>query len=654
MGDLERAIGRNTLLIPALSVALGIFFGLKLNLQWIWGIALLFIATFLYLLLLKFSKDPLSTFKIRNYHYIWLAIAFCGLGILSLTFRAPKHINIPASDSNYFINGIVESVQEKTYGDAMLVEVKRIKGVSDADGMILKVNLNGGGGKIKVGDLVTVTGSLERIEDNPNSFYGGYKALMNNRGIYYVCNITEADIRITGHRNTLAYYSSSIRNRLEEFIENTSLRKSSQNFIITLLLGDRLYLDPQLRTKFSEAGVSHVLALSGMHIGIIGGIFLFLLFPFNFYGKYKLRLILTALLLWIYAFISGMAPSTIRACIMISFVTIAIISERKRYALNALSGSALIILLYSPQTLFDVGFQLSVVCVGALILFTDSINRFPRGGNRYIYKFAEVVVATIVATFASWILTCYYFHSFPLSFLPANLIMLPILPIYLAIAILYLVLSALGVPVGLLKILLDKGYDGIDSVINIIGNNSAIEIWVGYDSVIFWLIGLTLLALYLNLHKWKPMLIGGVSLLTLAIICIALKNDVVKPGSFIITDNYNTFSVNVKTSNSEQSFYMPRYSNTEIRIGNHKILALDSSMPVDEEISYCNYLIIGGSFKGDINKAAEAAAPTAVIIHPSVRRKRESEYIDTLKQNGFKVHSLRLDNPFRILADAIN
>lgn len=650
MGDLERALGRNTLLIPAISIALGIYLDLKFNLQWFYAVGLLLLAAFIYISLLKFSKDPISAFKLRNYHYIWLAISFCGLGMLTSVFRSPKYIDLPVSYTNYTINGIVEDVQEKTYGDAMIVEVKRIKGVADADGMILKVNLNGDGGKIKIGDLVTITGPLKRIEDNPNSFYGGYKSLMNNKGIYYVCNIKSGDIKITRHINTLTYYSTSVRDRLEEFIEISALNKSTQNFIITLLLGDRSYLDPQLRTHFSEAGVSHVLALSGMHIGIIGGIFLFLLFPINFYGKYKLRLILTALLLWLYAFISGMAPSTIRACIMISFVTIAIISERKRYAFNALAGSILIILLYSPQTLYDVGFQLSVACVAALILFTDSLNRFPRGGNRYIYKFAEVVVATIVATFASWILTCYYFHSFPLSFLPANLIMLPILPIYLAFAILYLVLSAIGIPTGLLKFMLDKGYDGIDCVINFIGNNSAIEIWVGYDAVIFWLIGLMLLALYLNLYKWKPMLIGGISLLTLAVMCILLRDNTVKPGSFIVTDSYNSFTINVKTSNNEQSFDLPRYSNSEITIGNHKILALDSKMPSVAKISACDYLIIGGSFKGDIKKAAEAVTPTAVIIHPSVRRKRESEYIETLHQSGFKVHSLRHDKPLRVLA----
>lgn len=654
MGDLERAIGRNTLLIPAISVSLGIWLEMRFNLQWLSGVALLILAISAYQLLLKVSKDPVSTFRYRNYHYLWLGIAFCGIGILSSTFRTPKYIDIAASDSNYVVRGIVKNVQEKTHGDAMLVEVTKIRGISDAKGIVLKVNITGDGGKIGIGDFVDIKGAIKSIEDNPNSFYGGYKAMMNNKGIYYVCNISASDIRIIGHRNTLAYYSDSIRNRIEEFVENTSLSKPTQNFLITLLLGDRLYLDPQLRTTFSEAGVSHVLALSGMHVGIIGGIFLFLLFPINFYGKYKVRLILTALLLWLYAFISGLAPSTIRACIMISFVTIAIISERKRYAINALSGSVLIILLFSPQTLLDAGFQLSVVCVGALILFTDSLNRFPRGGNRYIYKFAEVMVGTIVATSASWILTCYYFHSFPLSFLPANLIMLPILPIYLAVAILYLVLSAIGIPMRLLKILLDKGYDAINEVINVIGNNSAIEIWVGYDAVIFWLVGLTLLALYLNLHKWKPMLIGGVSLLTLAIICIVLKNDAVKPGSFIVTDNYNSFTVNIKISNSEESVDMPRYSNTEIKIGDHKVLALDSKMPLASEISPCNYLIIGGSFKGDIRKAAEACAPTAVIIHPSVRRKRESEYIETLKQNGFTVHSLRLDKPLHVLADAVN
>lgn len=651
MGDLDRAISRNTLLLPALSVALGILFCLKLHLQWIFGIALLFVAAALYFLLLKLSKDSIAAFKLRNFHYSWLCIAFFGLGILSATFRTPAYINIPFSDKDYFIHGIIESVQEKTYGDMMIVEVKSIMGIQEqhADGMKLKVNVTGGGGMFKVGDIVFINGSLKRIEDNPNSFYAGYKSLMNNRGIYYVSNIIDQDVTVIGHYNNLAFYSAAIRDRIEEFIENTSLNKPVQNFLITLLLGDRSYLDPQLQTKFSEAGVSHVLALSGMHVGIIGGVFLFLLFPFNFYGRYKLRLVLTALLLWFYAFISGMTPSTIRACIMISFVTIAIISERKRYALNALSGSVLIILLYSPQTLLDVGFQLSVVCVGSLILFTESINLFPRGGNRYVYKFAEIVVATSVATFASWLLTCYYFHSFPLSFLPSNLIMLPILPIYLILALLYFALSAIGLPTGFMTLILDKGYYFIDNVINFIGKDSSLEIWVGTDTLILWFSGLALLALYLNLYKWKPMIIAGCTLLGCTIVVIILNRTAVEPGSMIITNNYNAFTVNVKTNNSEQAVNVNRYANNAVNIDRHKLMVLDSRMPDISKLRKCDYLIIGGSYKGDIIKAAEAVTPAAVVIHPSVRRKREREYIDSLKNHGFKVHSLRLNAPMRIL-----
>ena len=121
MGDLERALSRNTLLTPALAVSLGVASGLKLNLSWIYGFGLLLLAAFLYIILLKRSTNAIKTYRLRNYHQIWFFIAFCGLGIMSSFFRAPGYHELPVDGTECIVTGKVSEIKEQTSGDVLKI-----------------------------------------------------------------------------------------------------------------------------------------------------------------------------------------------------------------------------------------------------------------------------------------------------------------------------------------------------------------------------------------------------------------------------------------------------------------------------------------------------------------------------------------------------
>ncbi|MDE6339710.1 MAG: ComEC family competence protein [Muribaculaceae bacterium] len=655
MGNLEQALTRNTLLLPASAVCVGVASGTKLQLSWIYGFALLIIAVAIYITVLQLSTNALKTYRLRYFHYVWLCIAFCGLGIIATYFRTPKFYQLSIPDTDYIIEGKVKDVKEQTNGDMLLLDVLQIydsKGLPcQRNNILIKLNIQGSGGRFIPGDIIRFQSKLGLIENNPNSFYGGYKEMMNSKGIYYSAQIPGANISLIGHKNSIKSYSHKIRNRIEETIEKAPLDKHTQNFLITLLLGDRSYLDPQLKATFTDAGVSHVLALSGMHIAIIGGIFLMLLFPFNFYGKYKLRYVIATTLLWLYTFLSGMAPSTIRACIMITFMTVAILAERKNYAINALSGSVLFILLFAPVTLFDAGFQLSVVCVASLILFTGFINNFFRRIHPRLYKLMETLAATFVATFASWVITCYYFHSFPISFLPANIILLPILPIYLVIAIFYIALASIGIILTPIRYILDGALSYLQKLLTLLGDGNTIELTVDYETVILWMCGLIALAIFLNLYRWKPLLFTGVSCMLFSLILTYRGKESIPTGSFIVCNTYHSVNVTVKQKVKEKSIRINRYKNTQIRIKDKTIVCLDSNTYDCKPNMVCDYLIIAGGFKGDIEDIVSLLNPKQILIHSSVRRKRENHYKQQLESSGYQVHSLRHDNSFVYLSD---
>ncbi len=652
MENLERTLNANSLAVPAIFLALGIFISSYVGNGVVWGFVLILIAIVIYLCVINLSKDPLRAYKIRGLHYLWLAVAFLGTGILFSSMDKPDFVNEDNLTAKS-VSGIVTDISEKASGDVITLDVDKIRwssgNIDNFSNLKLIVKCVGSDTSCSVGDNIEFPATLQIIEDNPNSFASGYRRIMNSKGIYYDCNVYDGNIKILGHHFSLMSLSRQIRNILEMHIENTRLSKSTQHFLITVLLGDRTYLDSSTREIFADAGVAHVLALSGMHMAIIGGIFLCFLFPFNFAGKYKVRYLLTATMLWLYACITGMAPSTVRACVMVTFATMAIILERKRYVFNSLFAAVLIILLFSPSTLYDIGFQLSFVCVASLAAFAPHFNPFSHKDSPQLYRIASLFSATIVATAGSWIITAYYFESFPLSFIPANIILLPVLPVCVCLALIYLLLIRCGIESQIFGHILDSTFNIMRDVMEWIGAGNSISVNIGINAVIAWITGLILIGLFLNVNRWKPLMYSGISLILLSLTIILLQADNIRDGSFIITNNYHKVAINIKDGNQEHLIFMKKGEISQIRIENSTIIAIDRNIPEITASCNCDYLIIAGGFKGDITEACRVFKPMTIVIHPSVRRKRERNFLIIARKNGTLCHSIRLDKPLKVL-----
>lgn len=584
-------------------------------------------------------------------HYIWLSLAFTGVGIVFTNLFTPENPSLTHLGQEVEITGEITSITDSGAGDILGVKVNRYK-TDDGETLyfhnfpIQALVLNSGI-PLKVGDIVNAKALINEITENPNSFNNGYKSVMESKGVRYAARINSSDLNVIGHNNSLGSISANIRTEIEILIENSHISKNTQNFLITVLLGDKTYLDKSTRQIFADAGVSHVLALSGMHIGIIGSILLFILFPINFTGKYKLRLIIVAMLLWLYAFITGMAPSTTRACLMASFAALAIVLERKRYIYNSLFCSAFVILLFSPLSLYDIGFQLSFVCVVSLATFSGHINFFKQREYPTLYKASEFLFATTAATFGSWILCAYHFHTFPMSFLPANLLILPILPVYMVIALIYFVISSFGLEIGAIGRLMDSGFSCITSFLNWIGQGNSFGINVRFEMVILWCIGICLIGFYLNIIKWRPFVYSGTIALLSVFIMIPVQSGNVKDGSFILTDTYRDIGVMVKNGASEDRYNLKRGCISYIKIHDTGILSIDANPDGIQGLGGYDYLIIASGYKGKMEALKEIAKNKQVVIHPSIRKKRESQLVAECVSLGLKCHSLRNDLPLR-------
>ena len=144
-----------------------------------------------------------------------------------------------------------------------------------------------------------------------------------------------------------------------------------------LTVGEKEYLDNDIREAYSVAGASHILAVSGMHIGFICALLLFLFkwMPERWRWGQLIRTLLTIVALWCFAFLVGMTPSAVRSVCMFSFLLVGMLLFRKQESLNIYFVTAFLMLLFNPAWLFEIGFQLSFMAVGSILLFQPLFNR---------------------------------------------------------------------------------------------------------------------------------------------------------------------------------------------------------------------------------------------------------------------------------------
>lgn len=204
------------------------------------------------------------------------------------------------------------------------------------------------------------------------------------------------------------------------------LQGDSRSIAEALILGDKSNLRSEIKTAFSDTGAMHILAVSGLHVGIIYLIvqqLLLLIFGKKRWQGLRLTLVLCAL--WFYAVITGLSPSVQRASFMFSMIALGSFIKRPNSILNNVLVSAFVLLLIHPMMLFRVGFQLSYAAVLGIIIFHPYIDRWIPSENRIIRSIWSLTAVSVAAQIGTFPITLYYFNQFPIIFALTNLIAIP-------------------------------------------------------------------------------------------------------------------------------------------------------------------------------------------------------------------------------------
>ena len=538
MNSLKYPLALKILLPLVVGILLSHYFSVEIKFSWLVFLFLFLIAG----IIIRAKNTSISNTVFGSLLFLF----FTAAGIFS------KSNSNSSKDTRYFSNYIIEdsvTYFQLTLKDYPTLSEKWLK----CEASVNALNDREATGKIQVfierdsssenlsyGDQIYASGFISAINApmNPNEF--DYQAYMKLHDIHHQVFIRNNQWKISGNdANPILESIYSIRNYCSNVFENSGMDPENIAVAKALVLGDKALISDELMLSYASTGALHVLAVSGLHVGIIMLILGFMLKPLKRIKKAKFLFLFFALSgIWFYAILTGLTPSVLRAAVMFSFVLIGSELQRDTSIYQSLMISAIILLLIDPNVLFQLGFLLSYFAVIGIVFFHPKIYALFFFKNKLMDKIWQITCVSIAAQLATFPLGIYCFQQFPNYFLIANLIVIPISFFVLIVGIAALILNAVPLIsyalfyiLGWLIYLLNNGVRIVESLPFAVFDSIVIS-W--YDAVFLYLF--LILISFSMLHKSKFAFLLSLLFLT----------------SFFISDTVDHFK---KSNNSQVVFY---------------------------------------------------------------------------------------------------
>ena len=277
------------------------------------------------------------------------------------------------------------------------------------------------------GDEIWLNTAVYTVPKAFNPYQFDYSKYLEKQNVYHQIYTNENQIKIIQTHKTIDFYIEKLRNNLSRSFDIHHFEPKTKAIIDALILGQRLELDKETIADYSNAGVIHILAISGLHISIIYFFIVFLLKPLKRvrFGA-EIQLLIVLGILWLFALLTGLPASVTRAVTLFSFISIGKYFNQPKAIYNALAISAFLILLIKPNAIFDIGFQLSYAAVLSIVLFQPFYKKFYFTENKIAVYFIDTILVSLAAQIGVLPLSLYYFNQLPLLFLLANLVIIPL------------------------------------------------------------------------------------------------------------------------------------------------------------------------------------------------------------------------------------
>ncbi|WP_313581618.1 ComEC/Rec2 family competence protein [Chishuiella sp.] len=274
-------------------------------------------------------------------------------------------------------------------------------------------------------DEIIVYGKINEIQEplNPNQF--NFKQFLTRKNIHYQL-FTNNIISLHKEGNGFRNWASKSKLQVREKLKRDGYSLESRALISSMLLGDRTELTPELNQSYIATGVVHILSISGLHVMMIYMILNFVLQPLlRLKNGRKIRIILSLCCIWLFSFYVELEPPVFRSALMISIYYISELLNRPKNIYHTLSLSAFIILVFQPNYLFDVGFQLSFSAVFFIVWLNPIFDKMWKVKNKWLKDIKGTIDTSLSAQIGTLPIAVYYFNQFSGLFLFGNLILIP-------------------------------------------------------------------------------------------------------------------------------------------------------------------------------------------------------------------------------------
>jgi competence protein ComEC len=433
-----------------------------------------------------------------------------GIGILAISFSEPKnrpdhYINTNFHGNHTFYAKIKEVLKPTAFSNRYMAAVLALDTVEVSGKIQLVFPRDSAQQELRIDDELIMVSHLDPIDPPLNPHQFNYKKYMQGLGVYHQLKSSHGSFVLMEKPSATLYGTAAqLRNRIISKLRETDFGDEELGIVQALLLGQRNDISESVYNNYKNAGAVHILAVSGLHIGILLILLQFVLKPLERLPKGRiLKLAVMVVLLWGFALLAGLSASVVRAVTMFSFVAYALYLNRPSNTFNILALSILFILLVvDPKLLFQVGFQMSYAAVFAIVWIYPLLQRlwFPK--NSLLRKVWQLLSVSIAAQLGVLPISLFYFHQFPGLFFVSNLLIVPFLGLILGSGILIIFLALLNIlPDFIVKI-----YDGLigwmNSIIGWIAQQEAfIFTNISFDSVQLFLSYVIIIGLVLVLSQ---------------------------------------------------------------------------------------------------------------------------------------------------------
>ena len=431
------------------------------------------LAFFVSYLLAGKNKKTISFFGISTYYLSFF------IGILTLFFHTDSlqktnyiHCTKAFENPQSITFTLRERLKGNSYNDRFSAIINEINNVPYSGKIIVNIAKDSLQNQFLIGNVIKVKTILQHnaASKNPNQF--DYSKYLEDRQIYAQLYSSKSALSINKKiKKDIWYYSDRLHRRIIKNLEKAHFNAAEVHVALALILGQQQEISADIIQDYQYSGATHILSVSGLHVGFIMLFINFILKPIPNTKKGSfIKLFSVLISLAIFAVISGLSPSVLRSVVMFSFVATGNHLRRSGNIYHTLLVSILLILLFEPYFLFDVGFQLSYIALFFILWLQSLLKNMWSPKNKFLVHIWNALTVSFAAQIGAFPLCLYYFHQFPGLFFVTNIAIIPVLSFIMIAGIIVMIIAVFVSPPDFLIYIFEKSIYLLNLIIHYVAS----------------------------------------------------------------------------------------------------------------------------------------------------------------------------------------